>query len=215
MAKSNTCKSIESGRVIAIIRGDYRGRESEIAAALMNGGVTALEVTLNSPGAIDSIAQLSKNFGSKIAVGAGTVLTTEAVAQAAGAGASFIVSPNRNVNVIAETARRDMVSLPGCFTPSEILEALDAGADAVKLFPAISLGPGFVRAVRGPMRDLRMIPTGGVTPQTARDYRAAGAWAVGIGSELVSADALTDGGLERLKSRARAFVEAMRDETTT
>jgi Entner-Doudoroff aldolase len=212
MQRTDTIKTIEKGRIIAILRGDYAGREVEIVSALADEGVTAAEVTLNSPGAIASIGRLVKSMKSSIVIGAGTVLTADAVAQAADAGACFIVSPNRNIKVIAETRRRDLASFPGCFTPSEIIEALDAGADAVKLFPAIALGAGFVRAMRGPMRDVKMIPTGGVTSQRASEYRAAGAWAIGVGSEMIGPDVLTEGGIQRLRQRAGDFVQAMRDE---
>lgn len=207
-----TLTAIESARVIAILRGDYRERGAELVAALHQGGLTAVEVTLNSPGAFELIAQLAREFGDRMAVGAGTVLKTDEVRKAADAGARFIVSPNRNASVIQTTKRHGLVSVPGCFTPSEILEALDAGADAAKLFPASCLGPGFVRAMRGPVSGVRMVPTGGVTPELAREYRAAGAWAVGVGSELVGPDALKPDGLERLAERAAAFVAAMRPE---
>lgn len=203
-------EKIEAGRIVAILRGDFGGREEEIVGALIESGVTAVEVTLNSPGAFDSIKRLSTSFGSRIAVGAGTVLQPDEVERAAGCGARFIVSPNRNVNVIATTKRLGLVSLPGCFTPSEIVEALDAGADAVKLFPAQCLGLDFIKALRGPLPNIRIVPTGGVTPEAARSYIAAGVWALGVGSELIGKDALNDKGFEALRQRASAFVEAAR-----
>ena len=203
-------KRIEAGRVVAILRGDFSGREEEVAVALIEAGITAIEVTLNSPGAFDSIKRLSAGFGWHIAVGAGTVLRADEVERAAGAGARFIVSPDRNANVIGTTKRLGLVSLPGCFTPSEILEALDAGADAVKLFPAQCLGADFIKAVRGPLPNVRMVPTGGVTPEAARSYIAAGAWALGVGSELIGKDVMNDKGFESLRRRATDFVEAAR-----
>jgi 2-keto-3-deoxy-6-phosphogluconate aldolase len=103
-----------------------------------------------------------------------------------------------------------MVSLPGCFTPSEIVEALDAGADAVKLFPAQCLGPDFIKAMRGPLPEVRMVPTGGVTPEAARSYVADGAWALGVGSELIGKDVMNDKGFESLRRRALGFAEAAR-----
>ena len=203
---------IESARVIAILRGDYREGGAEIVAALLQGGLTAVEVTLNSPGAFELIGRLAREFGGRMAVGAGTVLKTDEVRKSFDAGAKFIVSPNRNAAVIQTTKRHGLASVPGCFTPSEIVEALEAGADAAKLFPASCLGPAFVRAMRGPVANVRTVPTGGVTPELAREYRAAGAWAVGVGSELVGPDALKPGGLDRLAERAAAFVAAMRSE---
>ncbi|MBI4657702.1 MAG: bifunctional 4-hydroxy-2-oxoglutarate aldolase/2-dehydro-3-deoxy-phosphogluconate aldolase [Verrucomicrobia bacterium] len=201
---------VRSGRIIAILRGDFGGREEEMTAILSETGITAVEVTLNSPGALNSIKRLAVQFGSRLAVGAGTVLLPDEAARAADAGAQFIVSPNRDVRVIAATKARRLASFPGCFTPSEVVEALQAGADAAKIFPAESLGPGFVKAMRGPLPEVRLIPTGGVTPETARTYLAAGAWAVGVGSELIGKDVQAHGWQERLRERARGFVAAAR-----
>jgi len=205
-----TIEQIESGRIIAILRGDFGGREEEIVNALVESGITAAEVTLNSPGAIDSIGRLAASFGSRIAVGAGTVLRPEEVERAADAGASFIVSPNLNAKVIEVTKRLGLISAPGCFTPSEIVEAMGAGADAVKLFPAQCLGPDFIKAMRGPLPNVRLIPTGGVTPEAARGYIAAGAWALGVGSELIGKEVMNDSGFESLRRRASDFAEAAR-----
>lgn len=203
-------EQIEAGKIVAIVRGDFGEMIEEIAAALAEAGINAVEVTLNSPDAIASINRLAMKFASRMAVGAGTVLRSAEVEQAAKAGAQFIVSPNRNASVIETTKREGLVSLPGCFTPSEIVEALDAGADAIKIFPANTLGPAYVKAVMAPLGKIRIVPTGGVTPESAADYLNAGAWALGVGSELVSADVKTAGGLERLGERARAFVKAVR-----
>ena len=124
------------------------------------------------------------------------MLRPEEVERAADAGASFIVSPNLNAKVIEVTKRLGLISSPGCFTPSEIVEAMGAGADAVKLFPAQCLGPDFIKAMRGPLPNVRLIPTGGVTPEAARGYIAAGAWALGVGSELIGKEVMNDEGFE-------------------
>lgn len=210
MTEMEVIQTIERGRIIAILRGDFQQREVEIVSILADAGVTAVEMTLNSPGAIEGISRLSRHFGSRLAVGAGTVVCVDQVMKIADIGARFVVSPNRNVAVIHATKQRGLVSIPGCFTPSEVLEAVDAGADAAKLFPAGSLGPGFVKAIRGPIPDVRLVPTGGVDAESAPLYLRAGAWALGVGSELVSADAVAPGGLERLQARALAFVAACR-----
>jgi 2-dehydro-3-deoxyphosphogluconate aldolase / (4S)-4-hydroxy-2-oxoglutarate aldolase len=202
-----TLNLIEKGRVIAIMRGDFAGIEEEIVATIVEAGVTAVEITLNSPNAIGAIERLARRF--EIAVGAGTVLKPENVEQVADVGAQFIVSPNRDLKVIEMTKRRGLVSLPGCFTPSEIVEAIGAGADAVKLFPAVTLGVNFVTALRGPLPDLRVVPTGGITPDTARDYLVAGAWAVGVGSELIGKDVMLPGGLEKLRARVAEFTASV------
>jgi 2-dehydro-3-deoxyphosphogluconate aldolase / (4S)-4-hydroxy-2-oxoglutarate aldolase len=209
MNTATTLRLIEKGRVIAIMRGDFGGGGEEIAAAIVEAGITAVEVTLNSPNAMGAIERLAERFGISTAVGAGTVLSSEDVKRAADVGAQFIVSPNRDLKVIETTKRLGLVSLPGCFTPSEIVEAIGAGADAAKLFPAVSLGVNFVKSLRGPFPDVRVVPTGGVTPDAAREYLAAGAWAVGAGSELIGKDAMLPGGLERLRARAAEFAAAI------
>jgi Entner-Doudoroff aldolase len=201
---------IGAGRIISILRGDYRALDLEIASVLYESGITAIEVTLNSPDAFVAIERLILGIGDKLSIGAGTVMSEDQVFRAACSGARFIVSPNRDLKVIAASKRSGMISIPGCFTPSEICEALDAGADAVKLFPATSLGSSFVRAMRSPLGEVRMIPTGGVNAGMAREYLNAGAWALGVGSELVSSDLFASGGLSRLRAKAEAFVNAVR-----
>jgi len=201
---------IGAGKIISILRGDYRALDLEIASVLYESGITAIEVTLNSPDAFVAIERLIVGMGDKLSIGAGTVMSEEQVVRAAGSGARFIISPNRNLKVIEASKRSGMISIPGCFTPSEICEALDAGADVVKIFPAASLGSSFVRAVRSPLGEVRMIPTGGVTADMAREFLNAGAWALGVGSELVSSDVLAAGGLGRLRAKAETFVNAVR-----
>ena len=200
---------IGAGKIISILRGDYRALDLEIASVLYESGITAIEVTLNSPDAFVAIERLIVGMGDKLSIGAGTVMSEEQVVRAAGSGARFIISPNRNLKVIEASKRSGMISIPGCFTPSEICEALDAGADVVKIFPAASLGSSFVRAVRSPLGEVRMIPTGGVTADMAREFLNAGAWALGVGSELVSSDVLAPGGLVRLRAKADGFVNAV------
>ena len=201
---------IEAGRIVAILRGEWGGAEEEMVAVLAAAGVTAVEVTLNSPGALPTIGRLVNRFGDRLAIGAGTVLQPAQVEAVASAGGQFIVSPNRDRAVIEATRRRGLFSLPGCFTPSEIVEALDAGAQAIKLFPAQSLGVDFLRAMAGPLPGVRFVPTGGVTPEMARAYLAAGAWAVGVGGELFGRAKVQDEGWTALRGRAEAYVAAVR-----
>jgi Entner-Doudoroff aldolase len=208
MIADQVLKAIERGGIIAILRGDFQSREVEIVSVLLESGISAVEVTLNSVKPFAAICRIAEKFGSRMAVGAGTVLRPDEVARAADSGAAFIVSPNRNYSVISMSKQRGLISIPGCFTPSEIIEAIDAGADAAKLFPAVALGPAFVKAMRGPLGNVRLVPTGGIDPDLAPQYIAAGAWAIGVGSELVGADALSPGGIARIASRAKAFVTA-------
>jgi 2-dehydro-3-deoxyphosphogluconate aldolase / (4S)-4-hydroxy-2-oxoglutarate aldolase len=202
---NNNIDRIGRGRVVAILRGGFGGREEEIVSVLVGAGITAVEVTLNSPDALGTIERLAKRYGAMAAIGAGTVLTEAEVERVAGIGGQFIVSPNRNRGVIEATKRLGLVSLPGCFTPSEIVEALDAGADAIKLFPVQPLGLDFVRAIQGPLGGIRLVPTGGVTPEMARQYFGAGAWAVGVGSELLGRELTGEASLERLRLRALEY----------
>jgi Entner-Doudoroff aldolase len=203
VSASEIIQRIEHGRVIAILRGDFRENGLAIASALADAGVSAIEITMNSPGVLELIATLSAAVAERVAIGAGTVLKPDEVANVARAGAKFIVSPNCNPVVIAHTKRLGLVSIPGCFTPTEVIAALDAGADAIKLFPATNLGPAYIKALRGPLNDVRLVPTGGVTPELAKEYRVSGAWAIGVGSEL------TRGGSSQIRSRAAEFVQAM------
>jgi Entner-Doudoroff aldolase len=204
-----TLARIERGRIVAILRGDFSGVDAMLADVLIRAGVTAIELTVDSPDAFARIALLARTYAGRMAIGGGTVLNVDHVEQLAEAGASFVVSPNRDVKVIAAAVSRGMVAIPGCQTPSEIVEAIEAGAQAVKLFPAQVLGPDFLHAIRAPLGRVRLVPTGGITPVLARAYRDAGAWALGVGSELVgrmSGDVLD----EALATRACAFVEAAR-----
>lgn len=212
MACDETMTRIAAGKVVAIFRGDFGGLETDIVAAMADAGLTAVEVTLTSPDALAAIERVATAFGSRMAVGAGTVLSTAEVDRCAAAGATFIVSPNRDLAVIAHTKKLGLGSFPGCFTPSEIVEAIDAGADAAKLFPASALGPGFVKAIRGPLPKVKIVPTGGVTPEAAKAYLEAGAWGVGAGSELVNKDVMAAGGLDRLRDRTAAYLAACRGQ---
>ncbi len=212
MAFDETMTRIAAGKVVAIFRGDFGGMETDIVAAMADAGLTAVEVTLTSPDALAAIERVAKAFGSRMAVGAGTVLSTAEVDRCAAAGATFIVSPNRDLAVITHTKKLGLGSFPGCFTPSEIVEAVHAGADAAKLFPASVLGPGFVKAIRGPLPAVKIVPTGGVTPEAAKAYFEAGAWGVGAGSELVNKDVMAPGGLDRLRDRTAAYLAACRGQ---
>jgi 2-dehydro-3-deoxyphosphogluconate aldolase / (4S)-4-hydroxy-2-oxoglutarate aldolase len=204
--REDTLQKIASARLIAILRGDFGNAVDTIADQLVLAGVTVLEVTMNSPGALEHIERLARRLRGRAAVGVGTVRNATEVRRAADAGATFVVSAECLIDVIKATRDRGLVSLPGCFTPTEVAVALDAGADAVKLFPAVSLGVGFLRALRGPRSDLRTVPTGGITLENAAEWLDAGAWALGVGGELIGRDADRAG----IRERAEAFVRVCR-----
>ena len=190
METQQVLANVHQGGIIAILRGDFAGAELEIATVLTGEGVRAVEVTLNSPGALRMIEMIASRLGTEFAIGAGTVLLQNEVGMVAGAGASFIVSPNRDTAVIETTKRVGLASFPGCFTPSEIVEARAAGADAIKLFPARLISPELLADLRGPLDGIRFVPTGGIGPDRAPEYRRAGAFAIGVGSGLVNPDVL-------------------------
>jgi 2-dehydro-3-deoxyphosphogluconate aldolase / (4S)-4-hydroxy-2-oxoglutarate aldolase len=177
--------AITGPRVVAIARGLDPDSLARIADGLLAGGVRAFEVTLNSPGALDAIASLAERFaGSPLLVGAGTVLDVQAAEAVYSAGVRFLVSPHTDPDLVAWAARRGVPVFPGALTPTEILSAWRAGVTAVKLFPVSAVGPAFVREFHGPFREIPLIPTGGVTLETAPDLVANGAVAVGIGRWL-------------------------------
>ncbi len=177
-----------AGGVVAIARRLDPAHAPDVASALAEGGVRAFEITLNEPvvrayRAIAAVAGGSRSAG--LAIGAGTVLSISAARNAVDAGATFLVMPHTDAELVAWAAERGIPTLPGAATPTEVLAAWRAGAAAVKLFPASSLGPSFIRELAGPFPDIPVVPTGGVTAETAGSFIAAGAVAVGLGSWLV------------------------------
>ena len=194
-----------AGGVVAIARGLAADAAPAIAGALARGGVRAFEVTLNEPKAVAFRAiEAVAARGADIAIGAGTVLSIEDAGLALDAGATFLVMPTTDTELVAWAAARGIPAFPGAATPTEILAAWRAGAAAVKLFPASALGPSFVRECRGPFPDIPLVPTGGVTAETAGAFITAGAIAVGLGSWLVG-----DGAADGVTRRARQVVDAV------
>ena len=194
-----------AGGVVAIARRLSADAAPAVAEALSSGGVRAFEITLNEPKdvafrAIEAVAAR----GADIAIGAGTVLSIEDARLALDAGATFLVMPTTDTELVAWAAARGIPAFPGAATPTEILAAWRAGAAAVKLFPASALGPSFVRECRGPFPDIPLVPTGGVTAETAGTFITAGAIAVGLGSWLVG-----DGAADGVTRRARQVVDAV------
>lgn len=192
--------------LVAIIRGVTPGEVEAIGEAILGAGIRIIEVPLNSPDPLDSIARLSKRLGERALVGAGTVLTTAQVAEVAAAGGRLIVSPNVNVAVIEASVAAGLVSCPGYFTPSEAFAALEAGATALKLFPAEAATPAVIKAQRAVIaRSVPLLVVGGVSATTMRPWLDAGADGFGLGSGLyVPGRSATETG-----ERARAYVDAL------
>lgn len=176
---------ITSTGIIAIVRGDHGAYIGELAEALYRGGVRAMEVTLNSPNAVQMLAALNRQWTDKMLIGAGTVLTAEQVTEAASAGASFCVSPDVFEPVIRRAIHLGLEPIPGAFTPTEIRAAVRAGARFVKLFPAVAGGPEYLRQIRAPLDNVLFVPTGGVDESNLAAFVRAGATAAGIGSSLI------------------------------
>lgn len=195
--------------VVAIMRHTAAELATEAADALLRGGVSVVEVTLNTAGAAGMIRDLVARFGDRMVVGAGTVLTTDAVEQALDAGARFVVAPNTDVSVIELCNRREVPVLPGAFTPTEVVAAWQAGADLVKVFPVSSVGSRYIRDLRGPLPHIPLVPTGGVTVDNAADFIRAGAAALGAGSDLVDRGVVDRRDFAELERRARGFSDAV------
>jgi 2-dehydro-3-deoxyphosphogluconate aldolase/(4S)-4-hydroxy-2-oxoglutarate aldolase len=202
--------AIEATGVVAVVRLTDAGAFREVAAALVEGGVRAIEITMTVPRAVTLIESLAASGPPGMIVGAGTVLDTETARQVILAGAGFIVGPALKPAVIELGHRYDVAVIPGCFTPTEILTAWEAGADIVKVFPAAALGPGYFKDMRGPLPQVRLMPTGGVTRENAGEWVAAGAVAIGVGTALVDPQAVSARRLDRVSANARHFIDAVR-----
>ena len=194
--------TLSRSRLMAILRADSSDYIATTALTLIEAGVTCLEVTLTTPGAIAAIAELTASCFGEVSFGIGSVLTAAQVYDAANSGARFVVSPAVRPEVITECERLDLACFPGAYTPTEIVTAWDLGASAVKVFPAGTGGPAHIRQIHAPMPSLPMIPTGGIALEDIRAYLSAGAYAVALGSSLIQ-DALTGGDLTMLSHRAR------------
>jgi 2-dehydro-3-deoxyphosphogluconate aldolase/(4S)-4-hydroxy-2-oxoglutarate aldolase len=197
--------------IVAIIRSPSGDQLVTVAEALLAGGIDVIEITLTVPNALEVLAAVRKKLGDRILLGAGTILDTETARAAMLAGADFIVSPTVNPSVIEMCRRYSKLVLPGAFTPTEVLTAWEAGADIVKLFPAEVGGPSLLRALKGPLPQVRILPTGGVNLQTIGEFLKAGACAVGLGSSLIEKSALEKGDFTRMTDLSRQYVQAVRD----
>jgi 2-dehydro-3-deoxyphosphogluconate aldolase/(4S)-4-hydroxy-2-oxoglutarate aldolase len=207
----NPKEHILDTKIVAIIRLDEYSKAVEVARALVEGGVTALEFTLTGRGAIEAIGAARKALGDAACVGVGTVLSAEDAAASIDGGAQFVVTPAVRPAAIAACVNRGVLVLAGGLTPTELLAAHEAGAGLVKLFPARIGGPAYLRDVLAPLPFLKIVPTGGVSPENARDYLAAGASALGIGGNLIPAKAVAAGDFAQIAATARACVAAVRE----
>jgi 2-dehydro-3-deoxyphosphogluconate aldolase/(4S)-4-hydroxy-2-oxoglutarate aldolase len=210
MSKEKDLARIQSTGIVAVIRAPSGELLADVAEALVAGGVEVMEITFTVPQAHRVLEQVAKQLGSKILLGAGTVLDPETARIAMLSGAEFIVSPTTNLEVIRICRRYDKLVLPGAFTPTEVLTAWEAGADIVKVFPSDFTGAPYLKVLKAPLPQVRLMPTGGVTLQTAPAFLEAGAYALGVGGSLVEAKALASGDMKRVETQARQFIEVVR-----
>lgn len=207
MGKAKILSHIISTGIITVIRMKDAGRVIKVITAIMSGGVKSIEITMTVPGAVDIIATLAKSVSDDVVIGAGTVVDVQTANQVIDAGAQFVVGPILNLDIVKLCRERDTVVMPGCFSPTEIFTAWHAGADIVKVFPATLLGPKYFKDIRGPFPDIRLMPTGGVTVDNVGEWIAAGAVAVGIGSDLLDKKSIDEERYEVLTERARSMVQ--------
>ncbi|MCG3191456.1 MAG: KHG/KDPG aldolase [Thermoanaerobaculia bacterium] len=209
--RAETVSAIQASGVVAVIRMKESAALRSVIDALALGGVFALEVTMTVPGAVGLIRELAPSLPPEIILGAGTVLDAETARAVVEAGARYVVSPVFKEDVLRQTQRLGAAAMPGCFTPTEILTAWEAGADIVKVFPATALGPSYFRDLRGPLPHLKLMPTGGVSLSNAGEWIRAGAAAIGVGTALVDTAAIAAGRFSEITARARQFVDAVQE----
>jgi 2-dehydro-3-deoxyphosphogluconate aldolase/(4S)-4-hydroxy-2-oxoglutarate aldolase len=210
MKKHEKLNIIRDTGVVAIMRAQSSEQLIAAADAIKAGGVQVIEVTMTTPGALGVIEQAKQRYGEDVLFGAGSVLDPETARAAILAGADFIVAPTLNLEMVALCNRYAVPVMPGIYTPTEALTAIEAGADMVKLFPASFGGPALVKAIRAPLPQLEIVPVGGVDLNTAADFIRAGSAALGVGSSLVNNQLLADGDLDELTRRASAFIAEVR-----
>jgi len=207
--KQESFQLIADTGAVAVIRISDREHVVSIFDALKDGGVKCIEITMSTPNAIEAIAEVSRKVSEDMLLGVGTVLDPETARAAILAGAEFVVAPTTNFDVIRLCQRYDKVVVPGAYTPTEILAAWEAGADMVKVFPADVGGPGYIKAIRGPLPQVELVPTGGVSVENAAEFIRAGAIAVGIGGKLVDKQAIAEGKFDIIREKARKLVTSI------
>jgi 2-dehydro-3-deoxyphosphogluconate aldolase/(4S)-4-hydroxy-2-oxoglutarate aldolase len=205
-----TAQIIERVGLIPVLRAKNAAQAHAVVKAMIAGGVTVVEVTMTVPGAIDVLKELKQEYGDKLLLGSGTVTTAEQAEATIDAGAEFVVSPSLHPAVIAMTKKKGKLSIPGSLTPTEVITAWEAGADYVKIFPCSAVGgASYLKSLLAPFPHLKLLPTGGVTLETAESFLRAGARALGVGSDLVNLAAVDAGNAEIITEAARAYLKVL------
>ena len=212
MTKAEIVKQIEDVGLVPVVRASSADEAMQVIEAIKAGGVNVLEITMTVPGAVHVIEKVADKYGSEVLVGAGTILDPETARACLLAGAQFIVSPALNLDTIALCHRYGAPIAPGVLTPTEVITAWSAGVDFVKVFPCGSVGgASYVKNLKGPFPQVKIIPTGGVSLKTAADFIKAGASALGVGTDLGDVNAIREGNAHIITERARQFIEIVRD----
>lgn len=212
MDKAEVIEKIEAVGVLPVIRADSADEAREVVKAVLAGGITIVEVTMTVPGAVPLIGDLCGEFGDDLLVGAGTVMDPETARECIFSGAKFIISPTLNFDTIDYCNDAGVVVMPGALTPTEVVNAWDAGADLVKLFPAGALGgASYLRSLKAPLPHIKLVPTGGVNLTTAGDFVRAGAFAIGVGADLVDLKAIREGRSDSITENARKYLEIVKE----
>src|SRR5215831_16701008 len=206
MSKEDQLRRVLDCGIVAVVRSPDSQQLLEVARALADGGVTVVEITMSVPDALDVLRKVRNALGDRLLLGAGTILDAETARAALLAGAEYIVAPTLNIDVIRLCQRYDKLVMPGAFTPTEILAAWEAGADVVKVFPADVVGPAYFKALRGPLAQIRVMPTGGVDLTTAAAFLKAGACCLGVGSQLVDPKLVAERKFDRIRELAAQYV---------
>jgi 2-dehydro-3-deoxyphosphogluconate aldolase/(4S)-4-hydroxy-2-oxoglutarate aldolase len=211
MDKSEVVQTIRDVGIIPVVRAQSADEAMMAIDAIREGGVSLLEITMTVPGAVGVIEKISQRYGSDALVGAGTVLDGETARACILAGAQFVVSPSFNPETIEVCRRHGVAVMPGALTPTEVVQAWSAGADFVKVFPAGAVGgASYIKALKAPLPQIELIPTGGVSLKTAADFIKAGASALGVGADLVDLKAIREGQQQLITERAREFVRIVK-----
>ena len=211
MTIDEVIRRIEEIGIVPVVRASSVEEATHAVEAICAGGIPVVEITMTVPNAISVIREVAQEYGSKVLIGAGTVTTAEQAQSCLRAGAEFLVSPGLAASVLAVAKASGKLAIPGALTPTELMNAQEHGAQLVKIFPCGNVGgPKYLRSLKAPFPNASLIPTGGVNAANAADFIAAGAFALGVGADLVDAAALRDGNLEKIISAAKELVQAVR-----
>jgi 2-dehydro-3-deoxyphosphogluconate aldolase/(4S)-4-hydroxy-2-oxoglutarate aldolase len=211
--EENLQRLLDAG-LVAIIRAESSAGLMKVVEAIGKGGVTAVEITMTTPNALAIISEVATQYHGSVLIGVGTVLDAETARSAILAGAEFIVGPHLNLNVIRMAKRYSKIVIPGAFSPTEIVTAWENGADLVKIFPTSSVGPAYIRDLKGPLPHISMLPTGGVTLQNAAEFIKAGASALAVGGNLAGKKAIAEERYDEITQNAANFVKVVKEART-